>query len=316
VTGREFWSARYERALVDVFAVQDEITASIVMAVEPQIYAAERERVQQKPPGRLDAWDCVIRALSHMWLHTKSSHEAALDLLTSALRLDPAYARALGLHAWLSLWHMHQGWSTAGLSGVLPGAFEQARAAVTVDGEDAWAHLALGFAYSFRREHDNSVEQLRTALDLNPNFAVGHACLGLTLAYGGKGHEAVQHFEKQARLNPRDPFFFLFTGARSFAHFMAGEYELGLEWGRRAVRHSPEVSGHWRALALSAAMLNLAEEARAAVAMARKFQPDYSVAWVEHASPLVHAHDRERYCNILRPFGLPESGIPLKPIKD
>ena len=76
---------------------------------------------------------------------------------------------------------------------------------------------------------------------------------------------------------------------------MAGEYQLGLEWGRRAVRHSPEVSGHWRALALSAAMLNLAEEARAAVAMARKFQPDYSVAWVERASPLVNAHDRERY---------------------
>jgi TolB-like protein len=307
VTGREFWSARYERGLVDVFAVQDEITASIVMAVEPQIYAAERERVQQKPPGRLDAWDCVIRAMSHMWLHTKDSHEAALDLLTSALRLDPAYARALGLHAWLSLWHMHQGWSTAGLTGVLPAAFEQALAAVRIDGEDAWAHLSLGFAHSFRREHDYSVEQLRTALDLNPNFAVGHACLGLTLAYGGKGHEGVQHFERQARLNPRDPFFFLFTGARSFAHFMAGEYELGLEWGRRAVRHSPEVSGHWRALALSAAMLNLAEEARTAVAMARKFQPDYSVAWVERASPLVHADDRERYCNILRPFGLPES---------
>jgi adenylate cyclase len=316
VTGREFWSARYERALVDVFAVQDEITASIVMAAEPQIYAAERERVQQKPPGRLDAWDCVIRAMSHMWLHTKGSHEAALDLLTSALRLDPDYARALGLHAWLSLWHTHQGWSTAGLSRVLPGAFEQALAAVRIDGEDAWAHLALGFAHMFRREHDDSVEQLRAALDLNPNFAVGHACLGLTLAYGGKGHEGVQHFEKQARLNPRDPFFFLFTGARSFAHFMAGEYQLGLEWGRRAVRHAPEVSGHWRALALSAAMLNLAEEARAAVVMARKFQPDYSVAWVERASPLVHAHDRERYCNILRPFGLPESSIPLKPMKD
>src|SRR5262245_42243867 len=67
--------------------------------------------------------------------------------------------------------------------------------------------------------------------------------LGLTLAYGGKGHEAVQHFEKETRLSPRDPFFFFSTGARSFAHFMAGEYELGLEWGRRAVRRSPEVSG-------------------------------------------------------------------------
>ena len=152
----------------------------------------------------------------------------------------------------------------SGCPGCCPGPLSKPLQRSEIDGEDAWAHLALGFAHSFRREHDYSVEQLRTALDLNPNFAVGHACLGLTLAYGGKGHEGVQHFEKQTRLNPRDPFFFLFTGARSFAHFMAGEYQLGLEWGRRAVRHSPEVSGHWRALALSAAMLNLAEEATAA----------------------------------------------------
>ena len=181
-----------------MFAVQDEITASIVMAAEPQIYAAERERVQQKPPGRLDAWDCVIRAMSHMWLHTKGSHESALDLLTSALRLDPAYARALGLHAWLSLWHMHQGWSTVGLSGVLPGAFEQALAAVRIDGEDAWAHLALGFAHMFRREHDYSVEQLRTALDLNPNFAVGHASEGDALRCVAM-HPAPQPFAEERR---------------------------------------------------------------------------------------------------------------------
>ena len=87
---------------------------------------------------------------------------------------------------------------------------------------------------------------------------------------------------------------------------MAGEYELGLEWGRRAVRRSPELSGDWRALALSAAALGHADEARAAIAMARKLQPDYSVDWVERASPLVHAQDRERYCQLLRPFGFPE----------
>jgi adenylate cyclase len=106
--------------------------------------------------------------------------------------------------------------------------------------------------------------------------------------------------------SPRDPFFSLFAGPRSFAHFMAGDYGAGLEWGRRAVRLTPDLSGTWRALALSAAMLGEAEEARAAVEMARRLQPDYSVAWVERASPLVNASDRARYCDILRPMGLPE----------
>jgi hypothetical protein len=56
-TGRQIWAERYERALADLFALQDEIAASVVVAVEPQLYAAESERVQQKSPGRLDTWD-------------------------------------------------------------------------------------------------------------------------------------------------------------------------------------------------------------------------------------------------------------------
>jgi adenylate cyclase len=305
-TGREVWAERYERALDDLFALQDEIAASVVVAVEPQLYAAESERIQQNPPGRPDAWDFVIRALSHMWRSTKNDNAAALDLLSAALRLDATYARALGLHAWLSLWHMHNGWSTGGLAATLPSTAERARAAVAIDRNDAWTRLALGFAHMFRRDHTDAIEELHAALDLNPNFALGHACLGLTLAYGGKGAEAVGRFEQAMRLSPRDPFFSAMAGARAFAHFMAGDYATGLEWGRRAVRLTPDFSAHWRALALSAAMLDHTEEARAAVAMARQLQPDFSVAWVERASPLVHAADRARYCDILRQVGLPK----------
>jgi tetratricopeptide (TPR) repeat protein len=292
--------------LAGLFTLQDEIAASVVVAVEPQLYAAESERVQQKSPGRLDAWDFVIRALSHMWRLTRNDNAAALDLLSAALRLDPTYARALGLHAWLSLWHIHNGFSRAGLAATLPPAAEQARAAVASDRNDAWARLALGFAHMYRREHTDAIEELQAALDLNPNFALGYSCLGLTLAYGGKGDDAVGCFEQAMRLSPRDPFFSVFAGARAFAHFMAGDYTTGLEWGRRGVRLSPDLPAQWRALALSAAMLDQTEEARAAVATARKLQPDYSVAWVERASPLVYAADRARYCDILKRVGLPE----------
>jgi adenylate cyclase len=302
-TGREIWVERYERALADLFALQDEVAASIVTAVEPRLYAAEGARLQQTPPSHLDAWDHVIRALSFMWRQTPSDNAVALDLLSAALRLDPSYARALGLHAWLSLWNAH---STGGLAAVLAPATERARAAVAIDRDDPWARLALGFSHMLRRGHEDAVEELRAALDLNPNFALGHSCLGLALAYGGKGAQAVVHLETAMRLSPRDPFFSVFAGIRAFAHFMAGDYTAGLDWGRRGVRQSPEVSAPRRALALSAAMLGNLEEAREAVAKTRQLQPDYSVAWVERASPLVHAADRARYCDILRQVGLPE----------
>src|SRR5258705_11592679 len=106
-TGREVWVERYERALADLFALQDEIAASVVVTVEPQLYAADTARRQQTPPDHLDAWDYVIRALSFMWRRTRSDNTAALDLLSAARRLDPPHAPALGIHAWLSLWNAH-----------------------------------------------------------------------------------------------------------------------------------------------------------------------------------------------------------------
>jgi TolB-like protein len=64
-TGSHVWAERYDRALADVFAVQDEITAAIVAAIEPQLHAAESFRAARKPPESMNAWDLVMRALSH-----------------------------------------------------------------------------------------------------------------------------------------------------------------------------------------------------------------------------------------------------------
>ena len=63
-TGNHVWAERYDRDLADIFAVQDEITERVVAAIEPELYAAEQVRSQSKPPDSLDAWECVIRALS------------------------------------------------------------------------------------------------------------------------------------------------------------------------------------------------------------------------------------------------------------
>jgi len=64
-SGSHLWAERYDRELADVFAVQDEITENIVAAIEQKLYAAESFRAQRKPPDSMDAWDLVMRALSH-----------------------------------------------------------------------------------------------------------------------------------------------------------------------------------------------------------------------------------------------------------
>src|SRR5208283_1951815 len=88
-TGSHLWAERFDRNLADVFAVQDEITEAIVAAIEPQIYAAENFHSQRKPPGSLDAWDLVMRALSHYWRATRQDSLVAQALLEKAIAIDP-----------------------------------------------------------------------------------------------------------------------------------------------------------------------------------------------------------------------------------
>src|SRR5213080_5452016 len=110
-TGSHLWAERYDRDLADVFAVQDEITESIVAAIEPQLYAAENFRARRKAPGSLDAWDLVMRALSHYWRVTRQDHVVAQALLEKAIALDQNYGKAHGLLAASHTFSAHMGWA-------------------------------------------------------------------------------------------------------------------------------------------------------------------------------------------------------------
>src|SRR5579862_464038 len=110
-TGSHIWAERYDRELASVFAVQDEITQAIVAAIEPQLYAAENFRATRQPPDSLDAWDLVMRALSHYWRVTRQDNVVAQALLEKATALDPNYGRALGVLAASHTFGAHMGWA-------------------------------------------------------------------------------------------------------------------------------------------------------------------------------------------------------------
>ena len=110
-TGSHLWAERYDRDLADVFAVQDEITEAIVAAIEPQLYAAENFRAQRKAPDSMDAWDLVMRALSHYWRVTRQDNVVAQALLEKAIAIDPNYGQALGVLATSYIFTAHMGWA-------------------------------------------------------------------------------------------------------------------------------------------------------------------------------------------------------------
>ena len=99
-TGNHLWAERYDRALNDIFALQDELTLSVIGAIEPSLREAEIERVRRKRPDSLDAYDLVLRALPHATVPMPDEAAKAISLLGRALEFEPEYSRA---HAYLSM---------------------------------------------------------------------------------------------------------------------------------------------------------------------------------------------------------------------
>jgi TolB-like protein/cytochrome c-type biogenesis protein CcmH/NrfG len=301
-TGGHIWAERYDRGLADVFAVQDEITEAIVAAIEPQLYAAESFRAQRKPPDSLDAWDLVMRALSHYWRVTRQDNVVAQALLEKAIAIDPNYGQALGVLATSHTFSAHMGWEDMAASA--PIAEQAALAAIRADSEDPWAHYALGCVYLFARRFDDSLAEFELALRLNPNFSLAQGYYGLTLSYCGRWEEGDLAARRALRLSPRDPCSAIYYGIAAYAQFVGRNYDEAMRLSREGTRQRGDFVGAHRVLAASAAMAGQAEIAAAALQELRRAQPNISLAWIASQMPIKQDADREHYLEAFRRAGL------------
>ena len=99
-TGNQLWADRYDRALVDILAVQDEVARSVAAAVSGRVEAANRDRVVRLSPARLQAYDLVLRAKALTLNYTRDDNAQALACAERAIELDPSSARAAAHAAW------------------------------------------------------------------------------------------------------------------------------------------------------------------------------------------------------------------------
>ena len=301
-TGSHLWAERYDRDLADVFAVQDEITEAIVAAIEPQLYAAENFRAKRKPPDSMDAWDLVMRALSHYWRVTRQDNVVAQALLEKATAIDQNYGQALGVLAATHTFSAHMGWADMAI--VTPIAERAALAAILADGEDPWAHYALGCVYLFARRFDDSLAEFELALRLNPNFSLAQGYYGLTLSYCGRWEEANVAARRALRLSPRDPFSAVYYGIAAYAQFVGHNYEEAIRLSREGLRQRSDFVGAHRVLTAAAGMAGQTVIAAVALQELRRAQPNISLTWIESQMPIKLEADREHYLEGFRRAGL------------
>ena len=302
MTGSHIWAERYDRELAGVFAVQDEITEAIVAAIEPQLYAAENFHAQRKPPDSMDAWDLVMRALSHYWRVTRQDSVVAEALLEKAIAIDPHYGQALGVLATSYMFSAHMGWVE--MVKAIEIAQRSAHAALQADSEDPWAHNALAHVYLFTSRYDDSIAEFELALRLNPNFAMAQAYYGLSLSYSGRWREADEAARRALRLSPRDQFSAVYMGIASYAQFLGRNYVEAMRLAREAIRLRSDFVGAHRVLTAAAGMAGQSDVAGDALKHLRRTQPNISLAWIASNMPIRHDTDREHYLEGFRRAGL------------
>jgi adenylate cyclase len=305
-TGAHIWADRFDGALDDIFALQDEVASRVAGAIEPKLRQSEIDRASRKPTQSLDAYDLYLRALALRYQYTEESMREAIVLLERALAIDPSYAPAAAL---IGSCRLNQ--RSHGLGKVsdleIGEAVRLASRAIEAGKDDPdtlW--MAANTLLFFTGERATAANVVDRALNLNPNSAHAWMVRGLA-SLQDRPDRAIEAFKHAMKLSPLDP-----LGGRAFtlglavAHYTAGRYEEAIEWADRSLAAQPDYRPAMRIKVISCAYLNRIDEARDWLERMLKIDPGLTIAGLKATMPPMSTERFARYAEGLRKAGLPE----------
>lgn len=306
-TGNHLWAERYDRKLEDIFDVQDEVTASIVVAIAPEIDEAERTLAQRKPPGSLDIWSRFQIGLAASYISTKEALKSAIEQFDEINTLDPTFAPAFayGVLARFRIL-VHYDWNNKEL---VDQAREKARRAIALDPKNPDCLMAESRVYTHLHQYEVAISKAEEAISLNPNSAMAHFFLGLVLGRTGRYEEAIAQLDRSIRLSPRDAFAGGFFGFKAVMLFHVGRYEEAVDWARRANSSTSPRPGVYLYFTASLIKLDRKEEAVAGLAEFMRLSPNITLSeWRERTSLQFPRAGKatEVLIEALREAGMPE----------
>lgn len=304
-SGVQRWGERFDRALGDVFAVQDEIAQSIVAIVVAHLGNAEIERVSRKPAGSWTAYDLTLQGdraqtLAEQYWDAKYVYEAR-RLYAEALRIDPDNSKIcakLG-HTYIRAYADPTS-PDLGSHNDLDHGFNFARQAVGFDPNMPLARAQLGWAYAWMRQPDAAIAEFEKAMALNSSFVDYRFPLVLTFA--GEPERALRVEHDYVRL---DPFYgSMLPVIRGIALYTLKRYSEALAALRESRGRAPHVPGQ-ALLAATLHRLGQRDEANAVVADVLKRLPHLTSARWPMSSVFRNPRDAGHIFDALREVGFP-----------
>jgi TolB-like protein len=203
--GFHLWSENFDRRLVDVFAIQDEIAQAILEQLKTHLIVGEPVKTAAPKSTDLKAFDLYLLAKQNIRLRNREALELADRLLGQAIEIDPQYAPAYAQQGIVRLLLVIDQY------GNLPKEQSQSESrallekALSLDPELAEAHAGMGLYYSNETDQlDQSIASLNRALSINPGLLDASNWLQISYAYSGKIRASVEVLED---LFQRDPLY-------------------------------------------------------------------------------------------------------------
>ena len=277
-TGNHRWADHYDRKLDDIFAVQDEITRNVTVAVQVELTAGEEARLWAGGTNDIEAWECVVRGSEYANRHTHEDNQEARRLAERALSLDAKYSNAWALCALTHFEDAMWDWSSS-REASLSMAEEAANQAVELEELSPDGYSSLAYVKSEQAQFDEAVEIARKAVSLSPHHASNAAMYSAILARAGDYQAAFQQVNRAIRLSPIYPTWYLhILGIASFA---LGDDEQAVRVYRASIRSFDPDSAFmpivkvWLAICLASA--GREAEARREVADVFRIDPDFRI---------------------------------------
>jgi adenylate cyclase len=303
VTGAHIWADRFERDLIDVFALQDEVTVAVVSAIQPKLLQTEIAMAVRRRPENLTAYDFYLRARQQFYLTTREGVAEASRLAHRALELDPRFGLVAALAGICHMDNVLWGY-TNDPQFDRKEAVRLLRLALSIDDGDpdtlAWASAISAFMVG---DCESAIELADQAVALNSNSSLAWNSRGRVYLIAGLPEEAVRSFEQATRLSPVDLRLHLTLAGMGMAYIELRRFDEAIVAGKKAQRQNPSHSAAYRCLASAFAHLGRDAEAREAAARLLEVDPGFTLsAWIARGGQ----SNAKLLIEGLRKAGLPE----------
>jgi TolB-like protein/Tfp pilus assembly protein PilF len=306
-TGLHLWAERYDRELEDIFAVQDEITREIVVAMDVQLREGEQHRVWSSGTKNLEAWECVRLASDDVLGGSAEKRPRAKELIERALALDPDYAIAWAMRAWLHFTEADVGGGIGTkerFDKAQAAAFRCGRRALEADPDCAEAYGVLALTHLNAGEHDAAIEMTEKAIALAPNSPeILGGVASAVMRKSGRPERGADCVKKAMRLSP-----FYRPGllrALGNNYRLLGRLEEAIACYRESLKRETGYLAAYVNLASALGELGWQDEAQEAAREVLRQDPDFSISGYAKGLSYRNASDLRRIVDGLRKAGLP-----------